>query len=175
MKELLSREGISYFKMENAREVDKIEIPEDEGGFDFFHGLGIIGYDQAFKMWLRKFPRPILIVAMQDSIVVGWVYLEDWNDVAHDGMPVYVLRAIEVHPEFRRKHVGCTLLMLALKEMNGYVIAKPLTPQGENFFRSAGFKAPQEFRKVPVDVSKQPNYLILPPYMREKIIKRLEE
>ena len=157
--------------MENAREVDKINIPEDEGGFDFFHGLGIIGYDQAFKMWLRKFPRPIVLVAMKDDTVVGWIYMEDWKDTARDGMAVYVLRAIEVHPDFRRKGIGKTLIVLSLREMNGYVITKPLTEAGKRFFREMGFRASDEFKRPPVDVSKQPNYLILSPYSIKKILK----
>ncbi len=175
MKELLSREDISYYKLESPREVDKIDIPEEEGGFDFFHGLGIIGYDQAFKMWLRKFPRPVLIIAVQRNTVVGWVYVEEWNEVAYDLMPVYVLRAIEIHPDFRRMHIGCTLLMLVLKETNGYVIAKPLTSEGESFFKEAGFKSADDFRKVPLDISKQPKYLILSPYMRDRIIDKLNK
>ena len=147
-----------------------MNIPEEEGGFDFFHGLGIIGYQQAFKMWLRKFPRPILIVAEKDAAVIGWAYIEEWNETSREGMPVYVLRAIEVHPEYRRKGIGRKLLILGLKEVSGYMIAKPLTSEGERFFRSIGFKSADEFRRTPVDISKQPNYLILPLYIREKVI-----
>ena len=162
---------ISYMKLENAREVEKLEIPEEEGGFDFFHGLGIIGYEAAFKMWLRKFPRPIVLVAISSGITIGWTYVEEWNEVSRDGMSVYVLRAIEVHPDFRRKGVGKTLLILALREIVGYLILKPLTEEGRKLFKNIGFKEPSEFRRSPVDVSKQPNYLILPLYIREKIIR----
>lgn len=171
MKNLLTDGDISYMKLESAGEAEKLDIPEDEGGFDFFHGLGIIGYEQAFKMWLRKFPRPILIVALQPSnTVIGWVFIEEWNEPSSEGMPVYVLRAIEVHPEFRRKGLGKKLLILGLKEINGYMIAKPITKQGERFFRDMGFMSADEFRRVPVDTSKQPRYLILPLYRREKAI-----
>ncbi len=170
MKELLLQGGISYRKLESAREVEKLDIPEEEGGFDFFHGLGIIGYEQAFKMWLRRFPRPILIVAVSSGSLVGWTYVEEWPESSMDGRPVHVLRAIEVHPDFRRKGIGSTLMVLALKEIIGYMILKPLTEEGKSLFRGMGFKAAEEFRRAPVDLSKQPNYLILPPYKREKII-----
>ncbi len=174
MKELLKSGNISYYKIENAREVDKLEIPEEEGGFDFFHGLGIVGYDLAFKMWLRRFPRPVLIVAMKETLVLGWVYVEEWTESAYNGMPVYVLRAIEVHPELRKKGIGRMLLLLALKEVNGYMITKPLTREGSSFFRKAGFKSKDDFMNPPLDLSKQPNYVILPPYIREKMVEELK-
>jgi len=165
---------ISYMKLENAREVEKLEIPEEEGGFDFFHGLGIIGYKKSFKMWLRKFPRPILILALDKMEVLGWIYMEEWGETSIEGMPVHVLRAIEVLPEFRNRGIGGTLVVLSLKEISGYVITKPLTGQADKFFRRMGFLGPEEFKKEPVDLSKHPKYLILPIYERDVLVKDFE-
>lgn len=157
-----------------ASEVDKFEILEEDGGFDFFHGLGIIGYSKAFKMWLRRFPRPILIVAVDKKKVLGWIYVEEWTEGSEEGMPVQVLRAIEVLPELRKKKIGANLVMLSLKEISGYMITKPLTHEAEIFFKKIGFMDPKEFKKPPVDLSKHPKYLILPVYKRDILVKDFE-
>ncbi len=172
---LLHQDGCcAYYQLEMASEVEKIDIPEEEDGFDFFHGLGIVGYDRAFKMWLRKFPRPILIVAMKDKRIVGWIFVEEWPQDSREGMPVYVLRAIEVLPEERRKKIGRTLVILALRETTGYLITKPLTPEGERFFESVGFMSPKDFKEPPVDLSKHPKYLIFPIYKRDILVRDLD-
>jgi GNAT superfamily N-acetyltransferase len=163
-----------YYRLEIASEVDKIDIPEEDEGFDFFHGLGIVGYDKAFKMWLRKFPRPILIVALRDRKVIGWTFIEDWGQSSTEGLPVYVLRAIEVLPEERRKKIGRTLVTLAILETTGYLITKPLTPEAERFFKSIGFMSREEFTKPPIDLTKSPNYLIFPIYKRDVAIRDFE-
>jgi len=171
---LLYKNKYQYYQLERANDVEKINIPEEEGGFDFFHGLGIVGYDKAFKMWLRKFPRPILIVAIKDNRVVGWIFVEEWPNDSKEGAPVHVLRAIEVLPDERRKRIGYTLVILTLKETIGYLITKPLTEEAEKFFRKIGFMSPDEFRNPPVDLTKHPKYMIFPVYKRDFVIKDLE-
>ncbi len=164
----------SYYRLEVASEVDKLDIPEEDGGFDFFHGLGIIGYPKAFKMWLRRFPRPILIIASEKSRILGWVYVEEWGNTSRDGRTIHVLRAIEVLPELRKSGIGFKLVILALKEITGYMITKPLTEDAEVFFKKIGFMESAEFRKPPLDLSKHPKYLILPIYKRDMLVKDFE-
>ncbi len=174
MRLLYKNELCAYYRLEIAREVDKLEVLEEDKGFDFFHGLGIIGYPKAFKMWLRRFPRPILIVALDKKRVLGWVYVEEWTEDSEEGMPVHVLRAIEVLPELRNKKMGAILVMLSLKEISGYMITKPLTDEAKTFFKKMGFMEPKEFKKQPVNLSKHPKYLILPVYKRDMLVKDFE-
>ena len=171
MRLLYENSGHRYFQLDTPSEVDKIDIPEEEGGFDFFHSLGIVGYDKAFKMWLRKFPRPILIVAMKDRGLVGWSFVEEWGKDSKDGMPVHVLRAIEVLPELRGKGIGRNLVILSLKSTPGYLITKPLTKEAERFFKSIGFMGVEEFKTPPIDLTKHPKYMIFPVYKRDILIK----
>jgi hypothetical protein len=50
----------SYVLLTHSSDVDHFHI----SGFDFFRGLGIIDYGNTFKAWLRKFPRPVLVVGV---------------------------------------------------------------------------------------------------------------
>ena len=191
MKELCRAGKIVYFKLEESSEVDKYRIfvrkeefkPEDKakaaeesgGGFEFFRGLGIADYKQLFKIWLRKFPRPILLVAAENMRIISWVYIEEWFDTALDGSSAYVLRAIETVPALRGKRIGFRLLMLGLHETPGYMITKPLSEAAERFFKRAGFMEESEFRRPPVDLSKHCGYLILPPYRKQMVLKNMTE
>jgi GNAT superfamily N-acetyltransferase len=171
MKEL-GRNGFIYSKLEDPQEVDAFVVrSEYEDGFDFFRGLGIIGYSKTFKMWLRKFPRPIFIVAVDNREIISWAYVEEWEEVAKDGASVYVLRAIETLPRLRSKKIGYKLMLLILKQTTGYLLVKPLTPEGERFFKELGFQEEDEFTNPPIDLSKHSGYLILPPYKRKDLIK----
>ncbi|MCD6462022.1 MAG: GNAT family N-acetyltransferase [Thermoplasmata archaeon] len=180
MKLLRSDMEFQYYKLDDASDINKfiIQTPESTGmpnqGFSFFKGMGVTDYVRTFKMWLREFPRPIFIVAAKNKIVVGWVYIEEWGVPALDGAPVSVLRAIEVLPSMRHRKLGMKLVLLALTQIVGYLLVKPLTPQAEIFFRKIGFKAPAEFRKVPVDLTQHYGYLILPPFMRKKILEDID-
>jgi GNAT superfamily N-acetyltransferase len=171
MKEL-ARDNYVYYKLEEPNEVDGFHIKSAyEDGFDFFRGLGIIGYPKTFKMWLRKFPRPIFLLAVDGREVISWAFIEEWEGIAKDGTSVYVLRAIETLPKLRSKKIGFKLLLLALQQITGYIIVKPLTPKGENFFRNAGFLDESEFTNPPVDLSQHSGYFILPPYKRKETLK----
>ena len=144
------------------------------GGFEFFRGLGIIGYRNTFKMWLRKFPRPIFIVAVKGRNIVSWVFIEEWDDIARDGSSVWVLRAIETIVPLRKTKIGHRLLMLGAKHSVGYLITKPLTPEASRFFQRAGFMELAEFRKPPVDLSRNPGYMILPPFKKNKLVEGIQ-
>ncbi len=175
MRLLHQDEGLKYYQLEIASEVDKINIAEEDKGFDFFHGLGMVGYKRAFKMWLRKFPRPVLIVALKDRDVVGWDFVEEWGKDSREGLPVHVLRAIEVLPEFRKKGIGKALVILSLKLIPGYLITKPMTPDAERFFKKIGFKSPKDFKEPPVDLSKNPKYMIFPIYKKYILINDFDQ
>ncbi len=167
-------------KLEEASEIDRFHIVGVEegdlagGGFEFFRGLGIIGYRNTFKMWLRKFPRPIFIVAVKNRNIVSWVFIEEWDSTARDGSSVWVLRAIETIVPLRKNKVGHRLLMLGAKHSVGYLITKPLTPEASRFFARGGFMGVTEFRKVAIDLSRNPGYVILPPFQKNKLIDGIE-
>jgi hypothetical protein len=176
----LARGGdLIFYKLEEPSEVGKFRIMGMEdgrfsgGGFEFFRGLGIIGYENTFKIWLRKFPRPIFLVAVKGTELVSWVFIEEWDEAARDGMAVWVLRAIETIPPQRRRKIGFKLLLLGAEQSVGYMLTKPLTPEAERFFRGAGFMAPKEFKKAPMDMSRHPGYLILPPFKKAQILSQM--
>jgi hypothetical protein len=175
MKEL-GKNRYVYFKLERPNEIDTFQVrSEPEGGFDFLKGLGIIGYERTFKMWLRKFPTPIFIVAINSREMVSWGFVEDWGAPANDGNTVFVLRAIETLPKLRSKKIGFKLMLLILQQTTGYLLVKALTPDGEKFFRNLGFKDESQFANPPVDLSKHSGYLILPPYERKNLLGEFEK
>ncbi len=180
MKELAKGGDLIFYKFEEASEIEKFRIRGVEdgrfsgGGFEFFRGLGIIGYEKTFKMWLRKFPRPIFIAGVKGNDVVSWIFIEEWlEESALDGMAVWVLRAIETIPPERRKKIGYRLVLLGAQQSVGYLITKPLTPEAERFFRTTGFMSPKEFKKPPIDLSRHPGHLILPPYKKNELLSQI--
>ncbi len=181
MQELAKSSDLIFYKLEDASEVNKFRILGMEdgrfsgGGFEFFRGLGIIGYEKTFKIWLRKFPRPIFIIAVKSNDIVSWVFLEEWEGTANDGMAIWVLRAIETLPSMRKKKMGYKLLLLSAQQCVGYLVTKPLTPEASKFFRDAGFMEPAEFKKPPFDLSRHPGYLIIPPYKKAKLLEQFGE
>lgn len=175
MKEL-GRNGYLYVKVEEPNEIDAFNVKSEyEEGFDFFRGLGIIGYAKTFKMWLRKFPRPVFIVAVDDREVISWAFVEEWGDIAKDGTSVHVLRAIETQPKLRSKKIGFKMIILVLQQITGYLLVKPLTYKGEKFFRNLGFLDENEFPNPPIDLSKHSGYLLLPPYKRKQLLKDFDK
>jgi hypothetical protein len=172
----------TYIKLEEASEVGKFKVVGEDtdsrfsgGGFDFFRGLGIIGYEKTFKIWLRKFPRPIFIVAVEEGNIISWVFIEEWPETASDGSPVYVLRAIETIPSMRKRRIGKRLLMLGLQQTVGYMLTKPLTHDAEQFFRRAGFMDEKELKKSPIDLNRHPGYLVLPPFKKNLLMADFEK
>ncbi len=172
MKKLAKQESFTYLKMENSDDVDEFKIE----GFEFFKKLGIIDYKMTFKAWLRKFPRPIVIMVVRDHKVVAWVYIDEWAEgVAQDGYPVYVLRAIETQSDLRKSKIGYRLVLLGLREIVGYLITKPITPMALKFFKGVGFKERDSFRNCPIELRKYPNYLVLPTYAKKELIDKIDQ
>lgn len=177
MRELWKDNNFAYLKLEEPKEVDNFVIKgieEEEGGFDFFKGLGIIGYSSTFKAWLRKFPRPIFLVAVRKNEVISWMYVEEWEDAARDGYPVYVLRAVETLPELRGRRIAFRLFLLVLRFTAGYIITKPLTPDARRFFERIGFMEQKELSRPPIDLSHRSNYLVFPVHERNEILEEFE-
>jgi hypothetical protein len=178
LKELWKDQNYTYLKLEQTSEVDNFRIKgieNEEGGFDFFKGLGIIGYPSTFKAWLRKFPRPIFLVASRGKEIVSWIFVEEWEEVGKDGFPVYVLRAIETLPGLRSKRIGFRLFLLVLKETAGHLITKPLTPQAKEFFKRIGFLEEDEMKRPPIDLSHRSNYLVFPVHIRKEMLDTFAE
>ncbi len=178
LKELWKDNSYTYLKLEQPNEVDNFlikGIENEEGGFDFFKGLGIIGYPSTFKAWLRKFPRPIFLVASKNKGIVSWIFVEEWEDAGRDGYPVYVLRAIETLPELRGQRIGFRLFLLVLREISGHIITKPLTPKARKFFKDIGFLEEDEMSRPPIDLSHRSNYLVLPTHLRNEVLESFSE
>ncbi|MEM3445492.1 MAG: GNAT family N-acetyltransferase [Thermoplasmata archaeon] len=172
---LLKQSGnVFYLKIEEPGEIDKYTVPHGlNNGFEFFRGLGVIDYSKTFKSWLRKFPRPVFIAAVENNTIIGWVFIEDWGQCARDGEPVHVLRAIEVLPGHRNAKIGFRLLLLGLLFVVGYLITKPITAEARRFFKKYGFMEEAEFRRVPVDLTSHPGYLILPPFKKKMLLESI--
>jgi acetoin utilization deacetylase AcuC-like enzyme len=125
VKELADFGGYRFIKLEAPEDLENFSID----GFGYFRGFGIIDYNRTFKAWLRKFPRPVFLVALSETSVVGWVHIDESNEgKSNDGNPIYVLRAIETLPELRRKKLGKRLVMLGLMNTVGYMVTKPVNP-----------------------------------------------
>jgi GNAT superfamily N-acetyltransferase len=151
-------------------DIDKSKLKE----FEFFKQMGIINYKETFKAWLRKFPKPIFIIAMEDDWILGWIHIDEWGEgVARDGNPVYILRAIETVPELRKRKIGYRLVLLGLQLTVGYMVVKPINQRAEVFFKRIGFREKKEFRHPPMDLTKHPTYRILPMGRKQELVTNL--
>ncbi len=158
MKELADFGGYRFIKLEAPEDLENFSID----GFGYFRGFGIIDYNRTFKAWLRKFPRPVFLVALSETSVVGWVHIDESNEgKSNDGNPIYVLRAIETLPELRRKKLGKRLVMLGLMNTVGYMVTKPVNPTARRFFMSLGFLNPLDMPAPPLETQNYPNYLLM--------------
>lgn len=175
MEELARDQTYRYVRLDEPRDTASIivrGIEDDPEGFEFFRGLGIIGYRQTFQIWLSRFPRPLFLAALKDRELISWAFVESWQEAARDGVPVSVLRAIETLPRHRGRRLGLRLLLLAARERPGYLITKPLTKRAESFFRAAGFRGEHEFDRSPINLERHSGYLLLAPPAREALLKR---
>lgn len=174
----LAREGrFTYVQFEEPADIDRVQIHSEETdptGFEFFRGLGIVGYASTFKAWLRHFPRPIFLGALRDREVVAWVFVEEHRAHARDGNPLHVLRAIETLPDLRGKRLGYRLLLLVLSQVTGYLLTKPLTKEARSFFERAGFEALEEGRSA-VEPRDFPGYMSMTPHRRREVVATLPE
>ena len=178
MREIARDHAFAYVKFEESADVDRVQIRSvetDPEGFEFFRGLGIVGYARTFKTWLRHFPRPVFLAALRDREVVAWAFLEENSEQAADGSPVYLLRAIETLPELRGKRIGHRLLLLACGQVTGYLLTKPLTKEARRFFLRAGFSDLEGDAKPPVDPRRFAGYVVMPPHRRREALARLSE
>ncbi len=123
---------IKYYLLEEASEIDEFEIAD----FDFFKLYGITDYGETFKVWLRKFPRPSFIVAVEDKSIIGFIYIEPWEEMPNI---VNVLRAQETYKLKRGRKIGYKLFLLGLYVTPGYIITKPLTSESKKFYINLGF------------------------------------
>ena len=178
MRELARDEPYVYVKFEEPADVDRVLIRSVETGpegFEFFRGLGIVGYARTFKAWLRHFPRPIFLAALRDRELVSWVFVEEASEPARDGSPMHLLRAIETLPELRRKRIGYRLLLLALGQVTGYVLTKPLTKEARSFFVRAGFADLDAEEHPPAEPRRFAGYVVLPPHRRREALARVAD
>ena len=123
-----------YILFENPLEIDRFKI----ANFDFFKVYGFQDYKEMFKIWLRKFPTPIFICALDKNEIIAYVYVERYDTTSHE--VIYVLRTIEVQNEKRKKNIATRLFLLGLILSTGYLITKPLTKESGEFFNKFGFK-----------------------------------
>jgi len=162
-----------YVQMEESLDIDAYQIRTQETnaeGFEFFRGLGIMGYERTFKLWLRKFPRPVFLAAVRGRELLSWIFVEESTEPARDGFPVFVLRAVETLPALRRRKIGYRLLLLACAQVTGYLLVKPLTREAHRFFTAAGFQELEGMPQPPVPPSRVPGYLVLLPPAREALV-----
>ncbi len=142
MKVIAEDSDFRYILFESPRDVDTVRIEN----FGFFRIYGVNEYRDTFKVWLRKFPRPIFIGVVRGDELVAWEYTDHLKE---EGIttPVNVLRAIEVREDHRNRKIGKKLLSLACIYTPGYLITKPITRKSEDFFRKMGFV---EIEKYPI-------------------------
>jgi len=162
-----------YVQLEESLDVEAYQIHTSEThpeGFEFFRGLGIMGYERTFKMWLRKFPRPIFLASVRGREMLSWAFVEESTEPSRDGFPIYVLRAIETLPPQRRRRVGYRLLLLASAMVTGYLVVKPLTRDAHRFFSGAGFVELESLPQPPIQATRMPGYMILLPPKREALV-----
>lgn len=176
MRILASDSTNLYIQMEESLDIDTYQVRTQEThpeGFEFFRGLGIVGYERTFKLWLRKFPRPVFLAAVRGREMLSWIFVEESTEPARDGFPVFVLRAVETLPGLRRRKIGYRLLLLACAQVTGYLLVKPLTRDAHRFFSQAGFSELEGMPQPPVPPSRVPGYLALLPSARETLVSTI--
>ena len=171
MKLLAKQTKISYFQLDSPLDIERFKLKD----FEFFKQMGIIDYKETFKAWLRKFPKPIFIVALEGEYILGWIHIDEWGEgVARDGNPIYVLRAIETIPKLRKRKIGYRLVILGLRLTVGYMVVKPINQRAEVFFKRIGFYEKNMFRHPPIDLTKHPTYQILPMSRKQELLEHIK-
>ncbi len=121
-----------YYLIEEAPEVDRFKI----GDFSFFHLYGIFDYSETFKIWMRRFPRPVLIFAIREDHVISFIYIDPWEEIP---FIANVLRAQETVERYRGKRIGYKMFLLGAALSPEYLITKPLTDKARIFYTRLGF------------------------------------
>lgn len=148
-------DGITFYKLEHAFELDKLKI----GEFSYFRKyLGMSDYLANFRSWLKR-PTVVLFLAMSGNTVIAWSMNEKWSSPSTDGRPVYVLRGIEVSPQLARKGMGKNMFFFISGVLVGHIITKPVNTSARSFFESLDFEEPSS--SSPVHLVDHPGYLIL--------------
>lgn len=147
--------GITYYKLDNPYELDKLKF----GEFIYFKKyLGMSDYVGNFKSWLKR-SNVLLIVAVSQNKVVGWVMNERWSEPSIDGKPVFALRAVEVSPDVTKSGIGRGLFNLTSMAVYGHIITKPVNEIAKSFFWSMKFVSPDQ--SSPINLSNHPGYMVL--------------
>ena len=178
MREIARDGAFTYVRFEESADIERVQVrsvEQDPDGFEFFRGLGIVGYARTFEAWLHHFPRPIFLAALRDREVAAWAFMEEHADPARDGNPVHVLRAIETLPELRGRRLGFRLLLLGLSQVTGHVLTKPLTKEARTFFLRAGFADLEDEERPPVEPRSFPGYLVMVRDRRREAVSRLTD
>ncbi len=147
--------GITYYKLDNPYELDKLKF----GEFIYFKKyLGMSDYVGNFKSWLKR-SNVLIIVAVSQNKVVGWVMNERWSEPSIDGKPVFALRAVEVSPDVTKSGIGRGLFNLTSMAVYGHIITKPVNEIAKSFFWSMKFVSPDQ--SSPINLSNHPGYMVL--------------
>ena len=147
--------GITYYKLDTPYELDKLKF----GEFIYFKKyLGMSDYVGNFKSWLKR-SNVLIIVAVSQNKVVGWVMNEIWSEPSIDGKPVVALRAVEVSPEITKSGIGRGLFNLTSMAVYGHIITKPVNEIAKSFFQSMKFISPDQ--NSPINLSNHPGYMVL--------------
>ena len=159
---------LKYYLIEEAYEVDYFEI----SNFDFFKFYGVNDYRETFKIWLRKFPRPLFIAGVMENRIISFMYLEIWEEELPE--IVNVLRAQETYEKWREKKIGYKIFLLGLFLTTGYIFTKPLTKKSAEFYKSVGFV---EFNELSIfsNFKRLSGYLVLPLAKREEHLSKIKE
>ncbi len=158
---------LKYYLIEEASEVDDFEIAD----FDFFKLYGIRDYRETFKIWLRKFPRPVFITGVFKDEIISFIYIDPWEEMPEI---INVLRAQETYKKLRGKKIGYKIFLLGLSLVSEYIITKPLTENSFNFYKSLGFV---NINDVPIFSRFRTliGYLALPVEKRDEHISKVKE
>lgn len=176
LETLRRHRGWRCIQLSQPEEIDRFRINEaGRETFSLLKELGMPDYKRTFKIWLRKFPRPIFIVCVDEKEILAWAYTEEWKDSANDGEPVYVLRAIEISEDIRGRRLGYRLLLLICNLTPGYLITKPINEDARRFFLRYGFIEKDDFDRDPIDLRTHPDYLVLPPFKKKKLLEDMDD
>jgi len=167
LKLLCEDSSLKYYIFESASEIDEFEAQN----FEFFHIYGITDYKETFKIWLRKFPRPILIAGLKNKEIVAFIYIDPWEELPDI---VNVLRAQETIPQMRGKKIGYKMFLLGAFFTPEMIITKPLTQQSKSFYEHIGFKDVREMVRFR-GFHSLTGYLALPMAKKREHLMRFEQ
>ncbi len=164
---LSSDSNYRYYLIDEATELDSFDVRK----LSFFHLYGIVDYLETFKMWLRKFPRPLLILGVKDRTVTAFVYIDHWEELP---LVANVLRAQETSESLRGEKIGYKMFLLGIYLTPEYMITKPLTKKAKEFYSRLGFVDAKQIN-VFKSYHQLTGYLALPLDKKDEHIKKIRE